>query len=107
MPGYLVHIGAQVLCSHTGQAQPTTPNARVMVSGQATVLMSTPYVVSGCTLAPPPTANGPCVSAQWLSGTTRVTSNSQPLVIQGGSSLCAPTGTPLMVVATQTRVNAT
>ena len=34
MPGFLVHVGATVLCSHGGQAQPTVPNPRVTVSGQ-------------------------------------------------------------------------
>ena len=31
MPGFLVHVGATVLCSHGGQAQPTVPNPRVTV----------------------------------------------------------------------------
>lgn len=107
MPGFLLHVGAQVLCSHAGQATATVPNPRVTVSGQPTVLMSSPYVVAGCTLPPPTAANGPCVTAQWLSGTTRVTSNGQPLLVQSSQAVCAPTGTPLMVVATQTRVSAT
>lgn len=106
MPGFLLHVGAQVLCSHAGQAQPTAPNPRVSVSGQPTVLMTAPYVVAGCIFPPPPTANGPCVSAQWLSGTTRVTSNGQPLLVQSSQAICAPTGTPLMIVATQMRVSA-
>ncbi len=106
MPGFLVHVGAQVLCSHAGQATPTAPNPRVMVSGQPTVLMTSPYVVAGCTLPPPTAANGPCVSGQWLSGTTRVMSNGQPLVVQSSTSICAPTGTPLMIIMTQTRASA-
>lgn len=106
MPGFLVHVGAQVLCSHAGQAQAAVPNPRVTVSGQPTVLMSAPYVVAGCSLPPPPAANGPCVSGQWLSGTTRVLSNGQPLVVQSSASICAPSGTPLLIVATQTRVSA-
>jgi len=106
MPGFLVHVGAQVKCSHAGQATPTMPNLRVTVSGQQTVLMTTPYAVAGCTLPPPPAANGPCVTAQWLSGTTRVTSNGQPLLVQSSQAICAPTGTPLVIVATQTRVSA-
>lgn len=107
MPGLLVHVDAQVLCAHTGQAQPSAPNPRVSVGGQPTVLLSTPYLITGCTFPPPPGGNGPCVSGQWLSGTTRVTSNGQPLVIDAGSSICAPTGTPMGVTATQTRVAAT
>jgi hypothetical protein len=106
MPGLLVHVGAQVLCSHAGQATPTAPNPRVTVSGQPTVLMTSPYVVAGCTLPTPPSANGPCVTAQWVSGTTRVLSNGQPLLVQRSQAICAPTGTPLMIVATQPRVTA-
>lgn len=106
MPGFLVHVGAQVLCAHAGQATPTVPNPRVTVSGQPTVLISAPYLVAGCTFPPPPAANGPCVSAQWLIGSTRVTSNGQPLVVQSSQAICAPTGTPLMIVLTQTRVTA-
>jgi len=106
MPGFLVQVGAQVLCSHAGQAQPTVPNPRVTVSGQPTVLLTTPYVVAGCTFPPPPAANGPCVTGQWLVGTMRVTSLGQPLVVQSSQGICAPTGTPLLIVVTQTRVSA-
>jgi len=106
MPGFLVHVGAQVLCSHGGQAQPTIPNPRVLVSGQPTVLMTAPYVVAGCAFPPPPAANGPCVTAQFLTGTTRVLSNGQPLLLQSSQAICAPTGTPLLIVVTQTRVSA-
>lgn len=107
MPGFLLHLGAQVMCMHGGQATPTTPNPRVLVSGQPTVLLSSPYVVAGCTLPPPTAANGPCVTAQWVSGTVRITSNGQPLLVQSGQALCAPTGTPLLPVVTQTRVTGT
>lgn len=106
MPGFLVHVGAQVLCSHAGQATPAVPNPRVTVSGQPTVLITTPYLVAGCTLPPPPAANGPCVTAQWLSGTTRVTSNGQPLLVQSSQALCAPSATPLLIIVTQPRVSA-
>lgn len=106
MPGFLLHVGAQVLCSHAGQATPTTPNPRVLVSGQPTVLMTSPYVIAGCTLPTPPAANGPCVTAQWIIGATRVTSNGQPLLVQSSQAICVPTGTPVMIVSTQTRVSA-
>jgi len=104
MPGFLLHIGATVLCSHGGQAQPTVPNPRVTVSGQPTVTMSGPYAVAGCALPPPPAANGPCVTAQFVSAATRITSNGQPLLLFDSQAICAPTGTPLMIVTTQTRV---
>ncbi|HEY9102446.1 hypothetical protein [Chitinimonas sp.] len=106
MPGLLVQVGATVMCSHGGQAQPSTPNPRVMVSGQPTVLLTAPYLIAGCAFPPPPNGNGPCVTGQWLSGTTRVLSGGQPLVVNAGTSICTPTGTPMMATVTQTRVTA-
>jgi hypothetical protein len=107
MPGFVVHAGATVMCTHAGQAQPTAPSARVLVSGQPVVTITAPWMVAGCTLPPPSAANGPCVTGQFLSGSTRVLVDGQPLVLQSSTSICTPTGTPLMVVVTQTRVTAT
>jgi hypothetical protein len=106
MPGFLVQVGAQVLCVHAGQATATVPNPRVSLGGAPSVLVTSPYVVAGCALPPPPGANGPCVSAQCLAGTTRVTSNGQPLVVQSSPSVCAPSGTPLLFLGPQVRVTA-
>ena len=106
MPGFVVHVGATVLCAHAGQAQPTVPNPRVVVGGQPTVTMTAPCVVAGCTFPPPPAANGPCVTAQWVTGATRVTSGGVPLLLLDSQAVCAPTGTPLSVVLTQVRVSA-
>jgi hypothetical protein len=102
MPGFLLHVGATVLCSHGGQAQPTVPNPRVTVSGQPTVTLPGPWAIAGCAL--PPNAGGPCVTAQYTTGATRVTSNGQPLLLIDSQALCAPTGTPVLNVAAQTRV---
>jgi hypothetical protein len=102
--GYLVQQGATVLCAHGGQAQPTTPSPRVKLGGQPAIALPAPWTVGGCSL--PPQAGGPCVTASWTAGTTRVTSSGQPLVIQGGSASCTPTGTPLSVTVTQVRVKA-
>ena len=102
MPGFLLHFGATVLCAHAGQATPTVVNPRVTVSGQPTVTLAAPYVVAGCAL--PPNAGGPCVTAQWVSAATRITSNGQPLLLLDSQAICAPTGTPLLIVVTQTRV---
>ena len=104
MPGFLLHLGATVQCAHVGQATPTVVNPRVTISGQPTVLLTSPYVVAGCTLPPPPAANGPCVTAQFVSAATRLTSNGQPLLLFDSQAICAPTGTPLMILVTQTRV---
>lgn len=104
MPGPVLHQGAQVLCSHGGQAQPVVVNPRVLVSCMPTVTLASPYVVAGCTFPPPPVANGPCVTAQFITSALRVTSNGQPLLLMDSQAICAPTGTPLLIVGAQTRV---
>ena len=107
MPGPMLHFGAPVLCSHGGQAQPTVPNPRVLVSTQPTVQQAGPWDVAGCALPPPPAANGPCVTASFVTGSVRATALGQPLLLRDSLSIAAPTGTPLIPVAAQTRVIAT
>jgi hypothetical protein len=105
MPGFILHLGATITCAHGGQAQPAAPNPRVLVSGQPVVTLATTYVVAGCPFVPPG-GNGPCVTAQFVSSATRVTSNGQPLLLQDSQSVCAPTGTPLLPLVSQTRASA-
>jgi hypothetical protein len=104
MPGFLLHVGAQVTCAHAGQAQPTAPEPRVTVMGQPVTTISAPYVVAGCALPPPPSGNGPCVTAQFITSATRVTANGVPVLLLDSQSLCTPSGTPLLILETQTRV---
>jgi hypothetical protein len=104
MPGKLVQQGATVLCSHGGQAMPTTANPRVRLGGAAAVSLPAPWTVAGCPF--PPASGGPCATAMWSVGTVRVRSLGQPLVLQGGIATCVPTGVPLQVTATQVRVQA-
>lgn len=104
MPGFVLHVGATVLCAHAGHAQPTVPDPRMVVGGQPSVTLGAPWVVAGCAL--PPNAGGPCVTAQYVTAATRVTSNGQPLLLLDSQAICAPTGTPLFAVATQIRVTA-
>jgi uncharacterized Zn-binding protein involved in type VI secretion len=92
------------MCSHAGQAQPTVTSPRVTVSGQPIVMLGAPYTVTGCTLPPPTAANGPCVTGQFTTAATRITSNGQPVLLQDSQAICAPTGTPLLILVTQTRV---
>jgi hypothetical protein len=104
MPGFLLHQGATVLCSHAGQAQPTLVNPRVLVLGMPTVTLPTPYVIAGCAFPPPPAANGPCVTAQFITGSVRILANGQPLLLFDSQALCVPTATPTIIAVTQTRV---
>ena len=106
MPGFLLHMGATVMCAHAGQAQPVSPNPRVLVSGQPIVTQTTLYTIAGC-----PFMTGtnpmPCVTAQWVTGATRVMAGGQPVLLIDSQAICTPNGTPLMVITTQTRVTGT
>lgn len=102
MPGFLLHIGASVQCAHGGIAQPAVVEPRVLVVGQPIVTQPSVYMVAGCALPPP--ANGPCVTAQWVSAATRVFAEGLPVLLQDSQAICAPTGTPLLVAVTQVRV---
>lgn len=102
MPGFVVHLGATVFCSHAGQAQALAPSPRVRVSGQPVTVQTTPYAVVGCGL----TGSGapPCATAQFVTAALRVRAGGVPLLLQDSQSVCTPTGTPLQIVVTQVRV---
>lgn len=102
MPGPILHVGAVVTCAHGGMATPTAPVPRVLVSAQPVATIAAPYAVAGCPFVPP--AAGPCVTGQWVVGATRVLALGQPVAIQGGAAVCAPTGTPLLPMVVQMRV---
>lgn len=106
MPGTIVHLGATVICTHGGQATPANPFPRVLVGGQPVITIASPYLIAACPF-PPSGTPVPCVTGQWLTGSTRVLANGQPVVLNMGSSTCVPNGTPMVVLSTQTRVTAT
>lgn len=90
------------MCAHAGTATASVPAARVTLSGDPAVTISSPYVIAGCALTGTPTP--PCATGQWLVGAVRVTTTGQPLALQSGSSLTTPTGSPMLPVAVQPRV---
>jgi uncharacterized Zn-binding protein involved in type VI secretion len=106
MPGFLLHQGATVMCSHGGQAQATSPNPRVKVSGQMVVTQPTPHTVSACPFTTPAGTPMPCVTAQWVTAALRVKANGMPVLLQDSQATCIPNGTPVSIVATQARVRA-
>jgi uncharacterized Zn-binding protein involved in type VI secretion len=107
MPGPLLHLGATVTCLHTGQATPASPNSRVLVGGQPVVTLASPYTIAGCTLPPPTAGNGPCVTAQFVTSAARVLAGGVPVLLVDSQAVCAPTGTGVVIAATQTRVTGT
>jgi hypothetical protein len=99
--GEVLNQGAVVLCSHGGEAQPVTQLSRVWLSGQLAVGAATPYLVTGCTQAPP------CVTAVWTLGAQRVRSVGVPLVLADSTGVCVPNGTDIVVASSgQSRVTA-
>src|SRR5271165_5586558 len=106
MPGPILHVGATVLCAHGGQAIPTVPSPRVMVSGMPIATITAPYAIAGCAFVPP-AGNGPCVTGMWVVGSLTVMAQGQPVAILSGVSMCVPTGTPMVPVSAQTFVIAT
>ena len=104
MPGMLIQQGAVVLCAHGAPAMPTVPNPRVLLMGMPSCTLAAPWTVAGCPA--PSIPSPPCVVGNWLVGTVRVTSLGQPLLVQSSTSVCAPSGLPLLPVVTQLRVSA-
>jgi len=103
VPGFLLHLGATVICAHAGQAQPTAPNPRVMVSSQPVVTQSCTYMIAGCPFTVPPSVPSPCVTGQWITAATRVLAGGVPVLLQDSQAICTPNGTPLNIIMTQTR----
>jgi hypothetical protein len=101
MPTPILHRGATVVCSHTGEAKPVSTFSRVTVSGNDVVTLINLYSISGCSL------NTPCAVGQWISGAMRVTAGGVPVAVFISQSTCIPTGAPMRPIVSQTRVLAT
>jgi hypothetical protein len=104
VPGFLLHLSAMVTCAHGGRATPMTTVPKVLVGGQPIAVRTSPHGIIGCALPPPPGANGPCVTAAWVTSAVSVLSFGQPVLLQDSQAICAPSGTPVIIMATQTKV---
>jgi hypothetical protein len=105
MPGFLLHAGATVCCPHAGHAQAIVAYPRITVAGQPVVTRPVAWLVAGCAL--PSAAGGPCISAEFFTAATRVTSLGQPLLLSDSQATCTYTKAPLQILSTQTRASAT
>lgn len=106
MPGFLLHVGATVMCPHAAPATAVSSNTRVFVSGQPVATMADLFTVTGCAFAPG--GPSPCLTVRWLVPATRVLVNGQPALLQDSTGLClnpaqAPQGPPVVAI-TQVRV---
>lgn len=92
-----------VMCPHAGQATLTTSNTQAIVDGAPVLLMSDQHTIAGCTFAPGGVPS-PCVSIQWVTGSTQSKVQDTPVLLQTSVGLClnalqAPQGTALVVQA--------
>lgn len=97
---YLLNADSKVVCAHLGTASPTVVNPRVKVDGAAVVTVAGPYTIS-CPQAPPLV---PCTTGTWLVGASRVKAGGQPVLLISTPSTTAPTGAPMTVTQTQSKV---
>ena len=115
MPGFLLHTGAVINCTHAIPAQIPPIQPRVLVSGQPVATMASQILVTGCPFTIPGPKPQPCLTIEWLMPATRVLVMGQPALVQPapgpGQGLCLspeqiPNGPPI-VAAVQPRVVAT
>ena len=81
------------------------PFPRVLLTGQPVVTTASPYVIAGCAL----TGSGSpfCVTGQMIVGSLRVLAGGTPVATLAGSSICVPTGSPMLPLVGDLRVLAT
>ena len=91
-------------CAHQGQVQVNASQSKVTVDGHPVLTQTVIPSISGCSLPPP--AGGPCGTATFAVAATRVRASGVPVVLKNAVAPCTPTGTPLTVMLTQTRVMA-
>ena len=86
MPGYLLHIGAVVQCTHAAPSTATPSAPRVLVSGQPVATVANLWSVTGCPFqipAPPGTVPQPCIRVQWAMPSGRI-------IVGGSAGLLQP-----------------
>ncbi|MFO7540429.1 MAG: hypothetical protein R6X32_20510 [Chloroflexota bacterium] len=105
---------ASILCTHGATVSAQASNKGVTINGQAVVVLSDVFTVSGCPFQIPigtGTKPQPCVKVQWVVPAKRVRVNGQPVLLQDSTGICQsaeqiPQGSP-NVVMTQFRVKGT
>ena len=109
MPGNILTTASTVMCMHGGQASLLTSNTRVYAGGSPVLLETDIHPVTGCPFYMGSNYS-PCVRIEWSQGSSRVSSNGVPLLIQSSIGNClnvqnAPQGVAT-IVNTQIKVSA-
>jgi len=99
--GSLLGADAVISCPHGGRATTaTTSTATVLMDGRPVATAAHGYVVIGC----PHTVDGvpaPCVSVRWTAGSTGVTADGSPVLLDISAAECftaafVPQGPPVV-----------
>ncbi len=115
MPGFLLHVGAVLQCTHGVPATVPPMQARVLVTGQPVAPFSSVITVAGCPFTVPVAVPQPCLTVKWLMPSTRVLVMGQPAAVAAGpgpgpalclSATMIPAGPPI-ISTIQVRVIAT
>lgn len=112
MPGFLLHVGAVMQCTHGAPANVAPLQPRVVVSGQPVAPIASIIAVAGCPFTTPVPKPQPCILVKWLMPSTRFLVSGQPAALVPapgpGPGLCQsaeqiPQGPPI-VATVQIRV---
>ena len=108
MPGPVLTATSTVQCAHLGRGTPATPNPRIKINGQPVVTIATQYAIAQCTFPAMTGGNSPpCVSGSFTTASTKVLTDTGFLLLADSKGTSLPNGTPLVVLPSQTQVNAT
>jgi hypothetical protein len=117
MSGFLLTTDSAVTCQHGGSVLNQLPQPRVLVSGSPVLPEPGLGIVSGCPFQPlsgsGPTGKThtitgplPCMTAEWVTATTRVHSNGEPLLLDTSEAVTSPGGGSVAITVIQQRVRA-
>jgi len=110
MPGFILHVGASMICPHGGQVSVISSNTRVTVNGQQIVTATDNFMIAGC-IFNISGAPHPCIITKWIVSSTRVFINGQPTILNNSVGLCQSADQsvqgPPNIIASQLRVRGT
>lgn len=84
MPGFLMHVNANMTCPHQATAAIAPSQPRVLVGGKPVATMASLIAVTGCPFQIPigtGTKPQPCVTVKWAMPSTRFLVGGQPAAL--------------------------
>jgi hypothetical protein len=109
MPGFLLHVDANLTCLHLGKVNGVPSSRNVLLSGQPALTAEDDWSVKGCAFTIPPGKPSPCDVVCWTGPATKVLIGKEPAVLSLSEGICfsreqAPQGPPI-VATSQVKVS--